>query len=297
MKTKVSVSLVFLGWLLSVSTFALDAGWVDHFEGKSDYYLIKRDNEIVSVNLFTVLQVGDKIVVNKQHKTIILGLRGGTQFVQVTSENSPFKVSDKYQVPDELETLWIWTRQYLHEWQKLTQLVVKLSENQPIISTMPKKPILPLLLNKEESAALVAGQRSLYLQWYGGKPPYQVHIQQRRHIMFSKTSVLPTIQMDSLTFDANKSYSVKIVDVNGFVGRGGFKIADEMPFEPKTSEVNWPDNFRRTLQATWLAKQENGKWMFEAYQQIAHLTDYQPAQLLKQALPYLQKLNSRGIRG
>ena len=212
--------------------------------------------------------------------------------VRVTSENSPFKVNDSHQVPTELDTLWTWTKQYLHEWQKLTQSV-GLSEILPV----SKKPTLPLLLNEKESAVLVAGQRPLYLQWYGGKPPYQVHIQQRRHIMLSETSILPTIQIEAITFDANKSYSVKVVDVNGFVGRGGFEIANEMPFEPKTSAANWPDNFRRTLQATWLAMQENGKWIFEAYQQIAHLTDYQPAQLLKQALPYLQGLNVRGIRG
>jgi hypothetical protein len=297
MKVKRGVSLVFLGWLLSVSGFAFDAGWIDHFEGKSDHYLIKRGNETVPVNFFTVLQVGDKIIVNKQQHTIILGLRGGTQFVRVTLENSPFTVSDKHQVPAELDTLWTWTKQYLDEWQKFTQSVAKF-EDQPIILPVPTKPKLPLLKNVKESTMLVAGQRPLYLQWYGGEPPYQVHIQQRRHLMLSKISTAPTIKTEAITFDADKSYSVKIIDANGGIFWGGFKIAHEMPTKPSTSAANWPDNFRRTLQATWLAKQENGKWIFEAYQQVAHLTDYPPAQLLKQALAYLQETQSiRGIRG
>jgi len=59
-----------------------------------------------------------------------------------------------------------------------------------------------------------------------------------------------------------------------------------------------PADFLKTVQAAWLATQEEGKWIFEAYQQAAELPGYRPAILLKEVLARgKEKQVRRGIRG
>ncbi|EDN67368.1 secreted protein [Beggiatoa sp. PS] len=293
-----SISLILFGFFLAAPAIAFDAGWIDHFEGQSANYLIKRGQQKIPVRLFTVLQVGDEISVTKKQHTITINLRGGTHTVQVTLENSPFKINDANQVPERLNNLWTWTRQYLSEWQKFTQSVT--SYDNQTVSEQPKKPIVPLLANVKSMAALVAGKRALYLQWAGGKSPYQILVLKRHNRLLSNTSIMPQIKTEIIDFQANKSYRIMVIDADGQSSIAGFRVvtAIQQPIFPEIfKEANLPENFRQTLQATWLAMQENGKWVFEAYQQIAQLTDYYPAQLLKQALAFQQKMQIQTIRG
>jgi hypothetical protein len=39
--------------------------------------------------------------------------------------------------------------------------------------------------------------------------------------------------------------------------------------------------FKKTLLATWLASLNNGEWMLEAYQQVAGIHHYYPAELVR----------------
>jgi hypothetical protein len=295
---KISISLILFGFGLAMPAIALDAGWIDHFEGQPENYLIKRGKQKIPVRLFTVLQVGDEISITKKQHTITLTLRGGTHTVQVTSENSPFQINDANQVPERLSNLWTWTRQYLSEWQKFTQSVISHDNHQ--ISEPPRKPMVPLLANVKSPAHLVAGKRPLYLQWAGGQSPYRVMVLKRRNRLLSNTSMRSQFKTEPIDFKANKSYRVMVIDANGESSMAGFRVVTptrKPVFPTILKEAKLPENFRQTLQATWLAMQENGKWIFEAYQQMAQLTDYYPAQLLKRALAFQPKMQIQTIRG
>jgi len=289
-----------LSWLWSVHAFAIDAGWINHFDGMPENYLLKRGNETMPVSVFTVLEVGDEISVKDKQHSIELSLRGGTHLVQVTHENSPFSVDNANQVSQKGCQLWIWMliKRHIDDWDKLTQ-PVKDNKLDPIVS---KKITMPLLENLQHPSTMIAGVRPLHLQWYGGKPPYQVQIKQgRRHVLLSHETFDSAIETEPMTFDVNKSYNVVISDADNQKFTGGFiAIAStQIPNYPKTLlDVSLQDNFRRTLQATWLAIQADGKWIFEAYQLAAKLIPYQPAQLLKDALAQDQNKHARrGIRG
>lgn len=296
---KISISVILWGYFLATPAIALDAGWIDHFEGQPVNYLIKRGQAIIPTKLFTVLQVGDEISVTEKQQIITLNLQGGTEFVQVTSKNSPFQISDAHQVPERLNNLWTLTRQYLNEWQKFTQSVI--SDENPTVSEPSKKLVMPLLANVKSTAHLIAGKRPLYLQWAGGQSPYQVMVLKRHNRLLSNTSTMSLIKTESIDFQAGQSYKIMIIDADGKSSMAGFRVVTpthQPDFPEVFKEANLPENFRQTLQATWLAMQENGKWVFEAYQQMAQLTDYYPAQLLKQALAFQQNmLTIRGIRG
>lgn len=330
MMKKICVGMVLLGWLLTFPAIAqnagwnnnsfddkpktsqlelgdkttvpvaLDAGWVNHFDGIPNNYLIKRGSETIPVGLFTVLQVGDEISVNDKQHTIELSLRGGTQPVWVTSQNSPFVVEQNSIVSTEQEPLWAWIKQCFSDWQKITQSV---QSHEDIAFEQLKKLSMPLLENVRGPARLVAGKRTLHLQWYGGHSPYRVVIYQRRDKVLDESNLLePVIDTKLLTFETRKAYRVMLFEATDQF-MGGFRTfePEQLPSYPEVlANANLPENLRRTLQATWLVMQENGQWIFEAYQQVAPLTNYRAAQILKEALARgvdREVIRDRGIRG
>ncbi|MDM8567905.1 hypothetical protein QUF50_00025 [Thiotrichales bacterium HSG1] len=282
--------LLFILW--SVNLVAADAGWINDFNGDPDSYLIKRSTETIPTAVFTVLQVGDIVSVNTSQSFIELYLNGGEKVVKVEQKNSPFTITEDAQVPVSANELWIWMKERFGDWHKLTQkLAVSGSSN-----TID----MPLLSNIEEPVSLIAKDRTLYLQWGGGQTPYTVEVHKRFDSLASKSSSTTMVKMDTVKFDANSSYRIKVLDSKGQSFMGGFKVVEltTMPVNNTTLNSKLPIEVRRTLQATWLAKQNNGRWIFEAYQQVAPLDNYQPAKLLRDALAHGQnKQNRRGIRG
>jgi len=293
---KVCVSLALLGWLWAVPAVAQDAGWINHFEGQPNNYLLKRGDETVPVALFTVVQVGDEISVQEQQPAIELSLGGGTQSVKVTAENSPFIVNQDNQVPTSLDKLWAWTKPRLSEWREFVSGQPASNSEQNLCASV----LMPLLDNVTGYALLAAGKRPLYLQWYGGESPYGVLITQGRRDLLTKTSTTPTIETEAISFKAGRSYRVMVFDTTGQSFTRGFLVVNppQILNVPELEEAALPDNVRKTLLAIWLAVQGKGSWNFEAYQQVAPLTDYRPAFLLKEALARKQEAqNCRGIRG
>ncbi|MCK5876331.1 MAG: hypothetical protein KAG43_01750, partial [Candidatus Marithrix sp.] len=281
-----------LSLLWSMNLIAADAGWINSFDGEPDSYLIERNNETISSAIFTVLQVGDVISVNNTQHFIELYLNGGKKVVNIKQQNSPFTITEDAKVPASSSKSWIWVRERFNDWHKLTQLS-GVSEGSNTIN-------MPLLSNTLETVALIAKDRTLYLQWDGGQTPYTVEVQKRLDSLNSKSSSTTMVKMDTLKFDANSSYRIKVLDSKGQSFMGGFKVVEltQMPINNTMLNSDLPIEVRQTLQAIWLAKQNNGEWIFEAYQQVAPFDNYQPAILLKDALANGQnKQNRRGIRG
>jgi len=290
---KVGIWIVLLSVLWSVHALAIDAGWINSFDGEHENYLIKRGNERVPVGILTVLQIGDEISVNTAQHSIELILRGGT--VQVTHENSPFQIDVDHQLPKGEMSSWV--KQCLDGWHELTHAKVDKAGKEALS--------MPLLANVKGTAVLIAGKRLLYLQWYGGIPPYQVQIKQRKKVLLTQETFVPVIKTEAITFEANTSYRVVLADANHQEFTGGFRVVKsvKLPIYPKLSP-KLPDNFSRLLQATCLAmeKEKNGElsgqFFFEAYQQVSEIIGYLPAKMLKEALAQGETLmRSRGVRG
>ena len=302
---KVIWIILLLSGLWNVHALPIDAGWVNHFDGKSENYLIKRGNETISAGVFTVLQVGDEISVSDKRHSIELSLRGGIEQAIVTYSNSPFKIDNASQVST--GELWTWIKQCLNGWHELTQHKTSAEAD----NGDSKGIIMPLLDNLKNQAVLIAGKRPLYLDWYGSNPPYQVQVKQsgrRGKVLLTQETFDSVIETAPLTFEINKSYQVVISDASAQKFTGGF-IAIAPADRPNyliPSQDSLPDVLRHTLEATWLAMQQDGKgqqffsgqWFFEAYQQVAGIINYRPAQLLKDVLAQgLEKIVRRGVRG
>jgi len=265
---------------LAIKKTLPDAGWINAFEGTPDSYTLTREGETVPVALLKVLKVGDEIAVTDHH-AMTLSLRGGLQLVKVTSANSPFKVDKTSQVSK--GALWTWIEAHISKWRELTQSVATDDSADTLT--------IPVLDNVKVPLTLVAGKRSLSVQWSGGTAPYKVLVKRRRKILESLTTKETAIDTKVIKFKRGKSYRVVVEDAQGQRFWGGFKAVSKAPSYPKELQ-DVPDDIRPVLQATWLIFEANGKWIFEAYQQLG---TSQPAQRLKTALA--QGIGKRDHRG
>jgi hypothetical protein len=305
MKKTLGLILILSGWLFSPSSMATEAGWINNLDGNPEDYLIKRAEVTEAVSVFMVLHVGDEIISLKEgNQTITLSLRAGTETVKVTTENSPYQIQPESQVPEALAEVWDWTKQRLEEWIALTAPVRAEDSSD---SETPHDIVMPLLENMNHPAHLLAGERPLHLKWYGGEANYTVHIKKRRNILLTQHASETDIETEKMQFQvrANRdyqSYRVIVRDAQEQMFTGGFRVVKTLPkvTKPEGLDIlNLPENFIKTVEATWLAtKQHEGKWNFEAYQQAAQLSSYRPAMLLKEALARGQEQQvRRGIRG
>jgi hypothetical protein len=151
-------------------------------------------------------------------------------------------------------------------------------------------PTMYMRLFKGNNAKLITGDRELHLTWYGGKSPYQVEVSQigaEKVLWDEKNIAKAEITLKKQRVTAGR-YQVIVSDARGKTVIGEFTaVTDTSPlFQDSKAQAieqsNLPHLSKTTLLTTLLAKQ--GGWYFEAYQRVAKITGYYPAQLLKQGL-------------
>ena len=137
---------------------------------------------------------------------------------------------------------------------------------------------------------MIAGERTLHLAWYGGKLPYQVQVSQieRKKVWWDEKDIDKTeITLKKQIITAGR-YQVMVTDAHGKTVIGEFTaITDTLslfqhPDAQAIEQSKLSVLSKKILLAAWLATQ--GTWYFEAYQRIASITGYYPAQLVKQGL-------------
>ncbi|SVD86105.1 uncharacterized protein METZ01_LOCUS438959, partial [marine metagenome] len=93
----VSVSIIVGIQFLSPPVFAASSseqivGYVEQVKGTPDGYRIERNNQELSVSVFTQVQVGDRIVDDSGEHSIVLRL-GNRENILVDQDKSPYLVS------------------------------------------------------------------------------------------------------------------------------------------------------------------------------------------------------------
>lgn len=148
---------------------------------------------------------------------------------------------------------------------------------------------IPLL---EGPMILAAAKRPFCLSWQGGKSPYRIrlyHQYERRPFIEREPVKENSLRIDNLALSPG-NYNLKIDDAKGRNIKAKFTVVDpnELPRMPHQEELRQSDlaeAAKITLYATWLAAQNDGKWIFECYQRVAEIADkYHPACLLCNAL-------------
>jgi hypothetical protein len=264
--------------LTSCNKTTSQVGYIDDFEGTLKNYTIKRGNKpIEKIGIYEPLYSNDLIYVSNNQ---FIDIRQCGETYRITHKDSPYQVKSKNcKVPGILGNLWLKIKDFM-------EYIVTITSN-PAISTHTKSDeeslTIPILEGTFSAIpTLKAGQRALYLQWFGGKSPYKVQITTAdKTILWQTESKTKSVKTAKIEFKAGQIYTLIINDT-----KYEFETIAKLPDYPAhLQDKVIPENMRQTLQAAWLKKQDNTKWSFEAYQQISDIADnYGPARELQKAI-------------
>ena len=146
---------------------------------------------------------------------------------------------------------------------------------------------LPLLWADENY--VVEGMRPLAVGWVGGAAPFAVEI--------GPDGGPPLVTQENVGGQASAPVSadlapgiwhVSVRDAAGEVVEGAFTVvpASELPDAPPDEGLEaMPEALRESAYAAWLAEQDEGSWMYEAYLRAGALAgDFAPAGYLERYL-------------
>jgi hypothetical protein len=251
-------------------------------------YVITRHGKRLPLKSLTELQKGEQIAIDPKKHLVRFQLIN-KQIVEV-NRNKPFhKVKLAGKVPTVEGNLVNWVGQFLTRLHKKThrKAVVTLStrgggEDKSEISVM----YITLPEYRKQVMQLSIGTRPLHFSWEGGKSPYRLIIKYNNNEFVTLTDIQnQRVKTQALSLKKGK-YQLTISDAQQQTAKYTFIVGDAQLSYPQIVTISeLPESTRLTLQATWLAAQEKGKWAFEAYQQIAGIAEnYLPARLLRDAL-------------
>lgn len=243
-------------------------------------YMLIRGQKKVDIGFLTELQTNDLLIVNDDQHFLQIKLADNS-LVKVTATQSPYLVTSKGEIPNigvNLKNWFVGLTERHQEEVEATIISTKGGSNQP--------PIMPLL--EKTTKVLVAGKRALSLTWQKGKPAYQIILKQSEKVLFETSAKDREFQLSELEFMPGE-YQLLLSDGEQRQVTSSFTVVEELPVYPPEltdeSLASLSESARLTVQALWLANQEDGKWLFEAYQQVAEVSkDNHFAKVLKDAL-------------
>jgi hypothetical protein len=126
---------------------------------------------------------------------------------------------------------------------------------------------------------ILRGPGPVYLAWAGGTAPYRVRVN-------GVEREAPAAAVDfEIPQDAGKRLVIEIHDATGLSARMTLRLAGEAPAPPaELTSLPGSVEFRQTIAAAWLARQQRGRWRIEAMRRLRPLSTYEPAQRLLTAL-------------
>jgi|GEM_PF-999489 len=255
-------------------------------------YTVKRQGQPLP-SLPSSLQAKD--VINLLPEQSILQLQLGSQSVitDVKYKDLAYTVHATGEVPTINNNLVSWLGQWLtqaHD-NQLQQAVILRSRGETENTTAPLS--ITLLAKAKQEQQLVAGERLLYLTWHGGKAPFTVTLEHSGNAQVLATNIQTQWLRQTVSLSPGK-YQLLLQDTQTKAAVSyQFTVVAKLPaVSDQLGPVNLSgDNLRLVIQATWLANQEEGKWLWEAYQQVGILADnYLPARTLKTALEQSQSI-------
>ena len=149
---------------------------------------------------------------------------------------------------------------------------------------------LDLPLVPANGASIDAGSGSFALAWNGGSPPFAITLSDSG----SGQAVLNVAGIESRALPerpltlADGAYTLRVSDRTGQVVERGLTVvrpeARPRP-PPDAGSAGLPPAWRATAQAGWLAQQETGRWLLQAYLEALPLAaDFEPARTLAHLL-------------
>lgn len=282
----VPVALVLVAILFGVGPCqgAGAIGWIEEFTGSPEQYQLIRRSERVPVRLFMGLEAGDDVSVLRPEGRVRLWLGDGRS-VELRGQGHAREVLLGLRtVPTVATNVMDWaTRWFTESHQESATRTVS-------VHVRGSKDALSAALLERRETPVAVSRQPLFLAWEGGLAPYNVLLRR-----FDDGAVMTSV--DRLTYnrvridrglDSPGRYEVTIGDSQGRSLRARLIAvpSQQVPVAPgelRRDTLQGPA--RRTLAAAWLSGREEGRWAFEAYQEVMMIGDeYRPAILLREQL-------------
>lgn len=131
------------------------------------------------------------------------------------------------------------------------------------------------------SSQIEAGTRRLRIAWQGGEGPFQIALW--RTNVASPLAAYDNVVENHATLDETDlkpgAYEIRVKDRLNHQGAGTFIVVSSSDLPPLPTELEQYQEEhppRPLLEAGWLATQEGGKFVFEAYQRLSLLASMNP---------------------
>jgi len=141
-----------------------------------------------------------------------------------------------------------------------------------------------MTINGSVPQELRAGQRALWLTWSGGTPPFRVELSWNSRVLSEQTTDAREVTLQSAELAPGYG-SVSCRDANGQQFSIRLIASDDLPAAPDFSDSAPSVDVERFLAAAWLSQQDQGRFQFEAVQQLSPLArNLHVADTLRQGL-------------
>lgn len=257
--------------LMMEQAFAQDAGWVDSIDGEMTSVTLVRHGQInLPIHPYATLRAGDQLLIRHDKTAVVLATADGKSH-RVVANQSPYTVTISGSAPSIPGNVFKWVSRLFSS-----------DDKQSDTRTLSARSVsfskeLGVPYPAQHSQRISSGQRSVYISWTGGLPPYQVRI-------IDESTGKPVFESREIRFgwigtppiDLNEgSYRLIIEDSAGARNQ---RIVEVLPpsLLPIMSEGDslrvLPESTARIIEASWLASVENRQWVLEAQQRLHKLS-------------------------
>jgi hypothetical protein len=263
-----AVPLVGIG-LFAQGPYTKEVGLIREYSSQKDVSLLRAGKALNPAILETLLE-NDELILREAPSRVVLQLFDDEMVTVCHPDNrdQACQVREKYYRvhghpgPTLTEHVRSWMSGWLtggHESLREVDASVRSGEKELTLQ-------IPLLARPDARAA--AGHKQFHLAWLGGRPPYAVHLRclgdETRALDLSLPS--PRLAADVALQPGN--YTVEISAAGESV-KGRFRVvpAEEVPQVPESVlGLDAGKELRNLFEVMWIASQEDGLWVLEAYQ-------------------------------
>ena len=250
----------------------------------ADIAEIKRDNIELRLKDNPVkfqFRLGDQITVTRQDAVVMVRLLATNETVVVTTKDKPLTFKQSA-VPGLMRSVATWLIGVLQGSDQAGDSSTRTTASRGV-NTGPcynetgktNEPVtfqIPILAASR--SVLAAGNRSIFVSWQGGVPPFSVTLSaaETGNVLAQTVGVRGTCAAYLPRIDLRPGrYRLTLTDAQNVKEQeDSLFVVAEAPAEPsELRDANLPEDARQLYAATWLGVLDHGIWAFEAQQRVA----------------------------
>ena len=275
------VAALVLLFPLTLRAESYPVGVVSGISGSAQSVRILREQESLSPEVGMLIFQGDRITVTAPKTTVTVDLSGRTEQLSINKASAPQHglISVKAEQPTIISNIMHW----------LASMGTRKQSQQVMLVTRGQTPALVVPVFRPHEQAVTIGHQDWHVIWHGGAAPYNLRLIHSLDaaVLIQKNNLA---QPSAVLAEANPTPGSYVLEVQG----GGHKATQSLVVVAKSALPDMPkeiqdlkatDKLKTLLYITWLSRQDNGKWVFEAMLQAWQLSQvYPPAGSLLSSL-------------